>query len=477
VKILLERFRYHAGRGEAAEAEAAYADAVKERADDIGFRVQCGDVCAGLQQWAKARDEYARILDSGMLGDGELNRDAWLRLAVLQLHFGDVEDYRRTCGKLTERHGADGNWRTTIALVRLCLLDPDPGVAPDRLAELAKPLPLTPGELRGVHGAALVSLRSGKDDVDVKTLQAALQKYQWDTQRIALARVLHARGDHHRARYHMNGVSVENRRVDPSAARDGRWEFTMEAQLWYRQAEAVIQSGRWRAVDELVRERRWADAIDALAALLKPENRSAIDWGTRATCFAEVGRWSEAFEDSSRANTLAPGYLPGTLKHAVVCLKVGDRDRYVELCRDALARHADATDHETLNSVGWLCALDPAARAESARALALVEKALAGAPVSAHLHTRACLLHRAGRHEDALKQWKELTAQPGYVATAHDWLFLAMTHHHLGQEVEARRYLEQSIAWISANPQRGWEGRVELEHFRAEAEGLIAPSE
>src|SRR5207245_2134463 len=91
--------------GEAAEAEAAYAAATKDRANDVPFRIKCGDACAAIGQWAKAREEYAKILEAGILGDGAMNRNAWLRLAVLQLYFKDVEGYRRTCRKLVEQHG------------------------------------------------------------------------------------------------------------------------------------------------------------------------------------------------------------------------------------------------------------------------------------------------------------------------------------------------------------------------------------
>jgi hypothetical protein len=65
-----------------------------------------------------------------------LNRDAWLRLAVAQLYLGDVDGYRRTCARLVERHGTDTDRRTIRMLIRLCLLHPDPGVDPARLAEL-----------------------------------------------------------------------------------------------------------------------------------------------------------------------------------------------------------------------------------------------------------------------------------------------------------------------------------------------------
>ncbi|MCI0459791.1 MAG: tetratricopeptide repeat protein, partial [Gemmataceae bacterium] len=475
LRVLLERHRYHHERGEPKEAAAAYVEATRDRANDIPFRIKLGDVCAGVRLWATARGEYARILDAGILGDGELNRNAWLRLAVLQLYLGDVDDYRRTCARLVERHGADDDWRTMVALIRLCLLHPDPGVDPARLAELGKRLTGTgDNPSMGVHAAAIISLRLGKNDVDLQALRAALKKYQWDTQRVALARVLHANGDYFSARNLMNQVRVENRKVDPTTGSTGIWDINLETQLWYRQAEAVIQSERWRAVDELVKQRQWAAAVDAFGPLLTPENKSARDWGVRGGCLAELGRWKEAAADSARANSLAPDYLPGVLKHAILCLRVGDRDRYRELCRRALEGKAKASERTVLNNVAWLCALDGAAEEQAVQALALVEKALDKTPNNTFVHTRACLLYRVGRYDDALKQLNELVAQPGYPVNAYDWLFLAMTHQKLGQPEQARKNLDRSVAWmVDANRRLDWQRRAELEHFRSEAAALI----
>jgi tetratricopeptide (TPR) repeat protein len=321
--------------------------------------------------------------------------------------------------------------------------------------------------------AALIALRTGKTDVNLEALQAALNRYQWDPQRIALARVQQARGLYFRARNLMNQVSAECRKVDPTAGPTGSWEINGETQLWYRQVDAVIESERWRTVGALVGQHQWATAIDALGPLLKPEDRSWGDWWTRATCYAELGRWKEAAADAAHTHALAPDELSVMLNYALVCLRLGDRETYVGLCRRALARHAASTDSGVLNDVAWLCALDAAAESDAAAGLALVEKAQDRAPNNNYAHTRACLLYRAGRYDDALKQLNALVAQPGRSATAADWLFLALTHDRLGQHEQARTYFDQSVAWISANDSLDWQKRAVLERFRAETEALI----
>ena len=53
----------------------------------------------------------------------------------------------------------------------------------------------------------------------------------------------------------------------------------------------------------------------------------------------------------------------------------------------------------------------------------------------------------------------------------YDWLFLAMARHRLGDAVEARRWLDRSLAWIEAHAPRD----AELIRFRAEAAWLFGP--
>jgi tetratricopeptide (TPR) repeat protein len=271
----------------------------------------------------------------------------------------------------------------------------------------------------------------------------------------------------------MNQVRAEFRRVDPAGVSYGQWDFNLEAQLWYRQAEAIIQSERWAAAFELIRQRQFAKAIDAFAPLLKADDNSGVDWGSRANCYAELGRWPEAAADYAHSLSLGRDYVPGFRNHCLAALQVGDKDTYLNLCRETLQRFADSTDRATLNTVAWLCALDPSAEAETGRALELIDKALRESQFNTYVHTRACLLYRAKRFDEALKQLDDLIARPGYAASAFDWLFLAMTCHQLGQTEKARENLDKSIAWMTANPQQDWQRRVELERFRAEAVALI----
>jgi tetratricopeptide (TPR) repeat protein len=471
--VLLERFRFHEERGEAQEAAKAFAEVASVGGDDQLFHIRLADACAALGQWSKARDEYLRTLDLELLGDGELTRTAWFRLALLQLYFKDVDGYRHTCSQLFERHASNADWRTRIVLVRISQLHPDPGVKPEGVAELLSQMKGAGDPAKGLHDVAIISLKLGKDDVEPQALEAAWNKYHVEPQRIAQARVVYARGDYARARSLMDLVPSENRVVDPAAGTSRNWDINLETQLWYTQAETVIQSAKWRAVDELMKKHQWTAAIDALGPLLEPGDRSPQDWGARATCFCELGRWNDALADSAKAVALNSEWVTGLQMHSLVAMQTGDFETYRKLCRQALQRNASSSNSERLNNVGWLCALDPSAAEEAEGALKLLEQSLRLAPRNTHAHTRACLLYRVGRYEDALKELSELIAQPGYPVNAYDWLFLAMTEEKLGQSQSARANLERSVAWITSNNRLDWQHRLELERFRAEAEALI----
>ena len=127
------------------------------------------------------------------------------------------------------------------------------------------------------------------------------------------------------------------------------------------------------------------------------------------------------------------------------------------------------------NDLAWVCALGPGALPDYARPLALAELAVSrAAPVAKHhaLNTLGALLYRAGRYREAVGRLEEgLRAAKGQ-AVAQDWLFLAMAHHRLGEEAEARRSLARLAKDEPAGGASPWV-KLEVELLRREAEALV----
>src|SRR5207237_10737029 len=57
--------------------------------------------------------------------------------------------------------------------------------------------------------------------------------------------------------------------------------------------------------------------------------------------------------------------------------------------------------------------------------------------------------------------------------TVQDWLFLAITHHHLRNRGEARSWLDQALRWGGPEERLPCDQRLEIQQLRREAEDLL----
>jgi WD40 repeat protein/tetratricopeptide (TPR) repeat protein len=195
-----------------------------------------------------------------------------------------------------------------------------------------------------------------------------------------------------------------------------------------------------------------------------------------ATLRAAGGQWVDA------ARLLATAADRGKAQwvaHATVCLKVGDRAAYRRVCESALDRAANGRfGPGDANEVAWACALAPGAAVDSGRAVVLAERALAEVQSEGRpgcLNTLGAVLYRAGRHRDAIARLREGMAAASSEGTEHDWVFLALAHHALGEPEEARRWAERARA--ARQPAGGpfsWE-RVGFELLGDELEAAVSP--
>jgi tetratricopeptide (TPR) repeat protein len=127
------------------------------------------------------------------------------------------------------------------------------------------------------------------------------------------------------------------------------------------------------------------------------------------------------------------------------------------------------------------CGLAPQAIADSQRAVHWAEQAVAGSPADGwYLHALALAHYRAGHYQLALTQ-TERAIKTGWEEELN-WLVLAMAHHHLGQDAEARQWLVKAVDVLdkarAANPGEpvqsvalDW---LEAQVLRSEAEAMIA---
>jgi WD40 repeat protein/serine/threonine protein kinase len=246
------------------------------------------------------------------------------------------------------------------------------------------------------------------------------------------------------------------------------------------------------------REANWAETyLDWFAAayhlgkLINAEWLNASHYSRRArarACLAETnrGRWKDAAADTARAVLLSPGDPRRWYEYALLTLIAGDRDRYRTICAAMLARFGQTKDAQVANTVAWTCSLAPGAVADRAGLVALARRARVQQPANLNYrNTLGAALYRGGDFDGALQCLAEAAKADRPKENILDWLFLAMTHHQLGQPDKAQRWLDRAVGALDQTaadrPPPGaaalltWQERLELQLLRREATLVVHP--
>jgi WD40 repeat protein len=244
-----------------------------------------------------------------------------------------------------------------------------------------------------------------------------------------------------------------------TARRQGARE---RAKAWHnQQAEDAAQAAWWFAARS-----HWSSLI-----LLEPNEGRAH--ALRADANAELGRWEEVAADAARAVELSPDDRWAWHRQALLALRAGNTAQYRQTCDGLVKRLGQTTDPAVANDVAWFCCLGPGATSDPKSVVALAERGVAKEAGSARLGTLGAALCRAGRHDEAATRLQEAIKAHGGGGQAVDWFLLAIAEHHLNQPDKAREALEQGRAQQKKGSPRDWQGRLQAELLRAEAEKLI----
>jgi WD40 repeat protein/Flp pilus assembly protein TadD/tRNA A-37 threonylcarbamoyl transferase component Bud32 len=209
-----------------------------------------------------------------------------------------------------------------------------------------------------------------------------------------------------------------------------------------------------------------------------------------AYAYADLGDWDQAAKDYAKALEL--GDVPVEVMHqyALTALKRGDRETYRKICARILSRSDKVgSNPQVLNALIWVCALGPDAVDKPDQLVDVADKAVKAAPKDyAIANTLGAVLYRAGKFDDAVKQLNAAIKLQGQGGTPGDWLFLAMAHHRLGDPKAAKKWLDQSAAWLDrVSPEKlkanalaqrlPWDRLLEIELLRREAQALLKAPE
>jgi WD40 repeat protein len=212
---------------------------------------------------------------------------------------------------------------------------------------------------------------------------------------------------------------------------------------------------------------RYRAKLDSFEPLRIPE-----DPGQIAILHALGRRWAQAAAAFGRAVAAQPDDLTLRYHHHLALRETGDIAGYQRAASDLLARPVKGS----VIPVAWYCVLGPLPNASREAPIRLVEPVVAdqSAPTrSAALNALGAAMYRAGRLEEAVRSLKESVQGAGGAGMPRNWAFLAMSYHRLGDQQEARRWLDKLGPSPRLTTDLRWDA-VEMEVLRREAERLIS---
>lgn len=217
-----------------------------------------------------------------------------------------------------------------------------------------------------------------------------------------------------------------------------------------------VQGWHRRQGLELLRDRRFAEAVAHLDTVLATRPRRWRDLTARAFAHAELGRWADSASDYAAALDTIPGELDVAYDLGLVHLVCGDATDFERLRHSLIAGWSHTQNPDRARWAAQAMVLAPI-RESSARAQALTwaEMALEVEPEHPEwLALRGAALFRAGRFREALKALTVAVAtgaggQAGS-ARASVFAFLALTRGALGNPAEARHWRATALARLRA---------------------------
>ena len=135
-------------------------------------------------------------------------------------------------------------------------------------------------------------------------------------------------------------------------------------------------------------------------------------------------------------------------------LKSGNNEGYRQVCGRMLKLFGPSTNVDEIVMLAHTCALAPEGLDNTAQVRQLAERRLAlTPPLSRHylwsVHILGLAYYRAGEYANAVKHLqKALEDHADWEHNVLNWLVLAMAHHRLKHEYEARRWLDEARHWI-----------------------------
>jgi tetratricopeptide (TPR) repeat protein len=233
---------------------------------------------------------------------------------------------------------------------------------------------------------------------------------------------------------------------------DGRALVTLsrdgDVKIWRANAKRAEDLFGWhsRRATECKKNRQWSIAAEYLDWLIVsgPDRWKRFIW-ERIIVNAELGRWELVADDYLRMPELYPGATDHEKQCEIYQLAAGRKDAYRRMCADLIRRAGPEPTSTLASSIIYGTVVVPDSVPDFSALLPLARVGIKEHPGGERM--LAATLCRAGQHADALEQFER--SRNVWPPRAWDWLFMAMSHHHLKQDRKAAECFANARRWFA----------------------------
>jgi serine/threonine-protein kinase len=199
--------------------------------------------------------------------------------------------------------------------------------------------------------------------------------------------------------------------------------------------------------------RRWDDALAAFTRAIELRPDHVPVWEARGEfLYVRLGLWDLAAQDVRRAFELQPPRLPERWWwNALLRLHEGDLAGYRTLCTQFRERQRQNGSADFAYYLVFALGLSPMNQDSAAKLIELADELAANIPNQcAARHLQGLALLRAGRVRAAIERCHQsLAADARGFCRELNYPILALAHHQLGEESQARGAFDQSVQAMS----------------------------
>ena len=190
----------------------------------------------------------------------------------------------------------------------------------------------------------------------------------------------------------------------------------------------------------------WDDAIEAYTRAVRTSLNDQALLGEISRLNWKLGRWSNLVILHDKMRRRAPDVIQVQLNSARVMLMAGDLDGYRRFCAAMKERTAWSKDVNNVWKLSLIRLLAPDSGADLSAAERLAVPNEEQNPNSLWIrHVRGLAQYRGGRHEEAVATLLPLALDHAdWGEVSRTWPSLALAYHGLGNQVEARKWLEKT---------------------------------